>query len=429
MAKSANDVGRGWGLLLAAPLLWGTACGDDGSGASGETGNGSGTDETGTVALPEGCDFWVEPSEDDQTAVQEALIDVQTGQTVCLSAGTFSFTRQLSLDADGVTVTGEGGEATILDFSAQISGGNGMTVSGDDVTVQDLRILNTPGDGIRADNVENISFLGMHVIWEAEQSLDAGAYGFYPVQSEGVIIRDCLVQGSRDAGVYVGQSSKILVENNEARGNVAGIEIENSTDAIVRNNWAHDNTAGILVFNLPGLDIGDGKRANVYGNVIENNNVPNFGEPGTVVALLPPGVGVIVIAADDNEIWDNEIRGNESVGVVSIAYIDELFSPPDDPAFDIYDEGNWFHDNTFEANGTAPADLILLITEGAVPSPDIILGGCTDPDKDAGDASLANCVSGQGDATFVSANLCGQGMFEESPAANQCEHAPLPTEL
>jgi len=427
-----------WAWALGGLLMAAAACGDDGGPTgSGESGDGEGTstggadsDSTGAPMLPEGCDAFVAPSGDDQTAVQEALIDIVEGQTLCLGAGTFTFTRQLSLDANGVTVRGEGGDATILDFTGQVSGANGLIITGNDVTIADLQVLDTPGDGIRADNVENITFDGVHVIWPDAMSTDNGAYGLYPVQCTGVTIRNCLIQGSRDAGVYVGQSSQILVENNEARGNVAGIEIENSTDAIVRGNHAHDNTAGILVFNLPGLDIGDGKRANVYDNLVENNNTPNFGEPGTVVAVLPPGVGIIVLASDANEVAENTVRGNESVGIALIAYLDELFAPPEDPSFDIYAEGNYVHDNVLEDNGASPADLILLVTENATPGPDIMFDGCWDEAKDNSDGSLSNCVMNNGDtARFMAVNLCGQGMLETEPTNYTCEHAPLPREL
>lgn len=421
------------------------ACGDDGGTAPGQTTGDTDPAMTGTmsvatsvasadsssgdtVELPEGCDLYVEPSDDDQTAVGEAFVDVQPGQTLCLSAGQFSFTRQLSLDADGVVVRGEG-ESTILDFSEQISGGNGMLVTGNDVTLEEFLVQGTPGDGIRADKVENITFLGVDVVWEAAESLDNGAYGLYPVQSNGVTIRDCLVRGARDAGIYVGQSTDILVEDSEAHGNVAGIEIENSTDAIVRGNWAHDNTAGILVFNLPGLDIGDGKRANVYDNRIESNNVPNFGEPGTIVQRVPHGLGVLVLAADGNEVWGNEIRGNDSAAVVIIAYDDALFSAPDDPEFDIYAEGNWVHDNVVEGNGNNPHELIALVTEGAMPTPDILFDGCYDEAKDNSDGHLNNCVSELGDATFMAVNLCNQGMVEADPTNYTCEQDSLPTEF
>jgi hypothetical protein len=170
------------------------ACGDDGGTASGESGNGSsggtsGASDTGTAMLPAGCDLFVTPGEDDQTAVQEAFIDAVAGQTVCLDAGTFRFTRQLSLDADGVTVRGEGGDMTILDFSAQISGANGMQITGNGVTIADLQVFDTPGDGIRGDKIDDITFEGVQVIWPDVASLDNGAYGLYPVQCNGVTIR------------------------------------------------------------------------------------------------------------------------------------------------------------------------------------------------------------------------------------------------
>lgn len=438
MARSSETRAR-WAWALGGLMLAASACGDDGEPmGSGESGNGEGTStggsadgasETGTPVLPEGCDALVSPSDDDQTAVQEAFIDIAEGQTLCLAAGTFTFTRQLSLDANGVTVRGEGGDATILDFSGQISGANGIIITGNGVTIADLQVFDTPGDGIRGDKIDDITFDGVHVIWPDSASMDNGAYGLYPVQCNGVTIRNCLVEGSRDAGVYVGQSTQILVEDNEARGNVAGIEIENSTDAIVRRNHTHDNTGGILVFNLPGLDVGDGKRTNVYENIIENNNVPNFGVPGTTVSLIPPGVGVLVLAADENEVADNEIRGNASVGIAIIAYVDDLFPPPEDAEFDIYAETNWVHDNVLEGNGEMPADLILLATGGAAPGPDVLLDGCFDAAKDNSDGSLSNCISNQDGVSFVSADLCGQSMIETDPTSYTCEHAPLPREL
>jgi parallel beta-helix repeat protein len=53
-------------------------------------------------------------------------------------------------------------------------------------------------------------------------------YGLFPVLSNNVLIEDSLATGIRDAGIYVGQSTNIVVRNNEVHHNVAGIEIENS---------------------------------------------------------------------------------------------------------------------------------------------------------------------------------------------------------
>ena len=194
-------------------------------------------------------------------------------------------------------------------------------------------------------------------------------------------------------------------------------------------NWTHDNTAGILVFNLPGLDIKDGQRANVYGNLVENNNVPNFGEPGTAVAVLPPGVGIVILSADHNEVAENDVHGHNSLGIVVIAYIDALFPPPMDPDYDIYAEGNWVHDNMLADNGNDPDDLVLLLTMSMTPGPDIVLDGCSDQAKDNSDGSLDNCVSDNGDIRFVAADVCGTSMFETVPDNYTCMHEPLPRDL
>src|SRR5690606_29552928 len=112
---------------------------------------------------------------------------------------------------------------------------------------------------------------------------------------------------SSDAGIYVGQSDRALVRNNYVHGNVAGIEIENTKDAEVVGNRVTDNTGGILVFNLPELQVKDGRRALVHENEVFANNRANFAIPGNIVASVPSGTGVVVLAADEIEITDNDI--------------------------------------------------------------------------------------------------------------------------
>jgi len=377
-------------------------------------------------ALPEGCDALVEPGAEAFTELLGALMDAQPGQTVCMGEGTFDFVDELSISGNGVTLKGAGRDKTILDFSGQQDGANGVKISGDDVTITALTVQETPGDGIRGDEVNNITYEDVAVKWGAQASTDNGAYGFYPVGCDGVTIRNSLVVGARDAGIYVGQSKNVLVEDSEAYGNVAGVEFENTTDATIRRTHAHDNTAGILIFNLPGLPVKNGQRTLAYDNIVENNNVPNFGEAGTVVALVPPGIGFMILAADNNEIRNNQISGNDSNGVLIVEYTDMLFSTYDDPEFNIFAEGNYVHGNTFSGNGMKPDPLILTVTGGKNPSADMLLDGCTDPALDNADGALSNCFTGNGAATFLNFDLCGQaGMMIEDIESVNCTHTPL----
>lgn len=360
----------------------------------------------------------------DQANVQGALVVAWPGSTVCLGEGTFRFDMELTLETSGVTIKGQGLDKTILDFTGQDIGANGIAITGDQVTLQDLSVKNTPGDGIRAQNVEDIVFRRIGVIWDADSSEESGAYGLYPVGCTTVLIENSVVKGARDAGIYVGQSTNIIVRDNEAYGNVAGIEIENSHGAEVYGNHAHDNTAGILVFNLPGLPIKGGSKANVHDNLVENNNLANFA-PGGIIKNVPSGIGMLILACDDNEFHKNTIRGNSSTGIIIAHYIAGLFGGFNDPEYNLYSSNNWIHDNIFEDNGAKP-DGILAIAAGPKPLSDVLFDGCAE----STDRNNGNCMSNNGAGRFTDMDLCPTGTKSElqhDVAAVTCTGTVLPT--
>src|SRR5581483_10115819 len=98
--------------------------------------------------------------------------------------------------------------------------------------------------------------------------------------------------GASDAGIYVGQSQKVVVRKCRAEQNVAGIEIENCTDADVYENMATNNAGGLLVFDLPGLQAKNGRRVRVHDNQVFANNHENFAPKGNIVATVAPGTGM-----------------------------------------------------------------------------------------------------------------------------------------
>jgi parallel beta-helix repeat protein len=265
--------------------------------------------------------------------------------------------------------------------------------------------------------------------WSVPESLDNGAYALYPVQSSNIHVDGCIAYAARDAGLYIGQSNNVLIENSEAYGNVIGIEVENTTDSVVRNNNMHDNTNGLLIINLPGLDILDGKRANVHGNTIANNNIGNFGDPGTTVGVIPPGSGVLVVAADNNEIWDNDITGNRSLGVAVISFLEAFLGVPNDPDFDLYSESNYIHDNRISGNAQDVDQVIQVVNGLQNPGPEFITDGCFDEAKANPDGALDNCMR-VGGASFYNGDMCNQGDGANTDTAPfDCEQPSLPAEI
>ncbi len=257
---------------------------------------------------------------DAQTRLQEALILAEPGDVVQLGAGIFTLTDGLSLDVDRVTVRGAGMDATTLDFSGQQGAGEGLMVTSDDVVLRDFGVRDSKGDGIKSKGADRIVYLAIKVEWSGEPRASNGAYGIYPVESEHVLIDGAVVRGASDAGIYVGQSRNIIVRDSIAVQNVAGIEIENSYNADVHDNIATGNTGGILVFDLPGLPQQGGHSVRVYENIIVNNMTPNFAPAGNIVASVPSGSGVIVMANRDVEIFDNVFEGNGTSNIMITGY-------------------------------------------------------------------------------------------------------------
>lgn len=285
----------------------------------------------GDAALPEAEPGIVSAEGDFATNLQTALIEAEPGSTVQLPEGHFQLETGLSLDVDGVTLVGAGQDKTILDFSGQTGAGEGLLVTSDDVTLAGFSIRDTKGDGIKSKGADRIIYRDLTVEWSGEPDESNGAYGVYPVESQDVLVENVTVRGASDAGIYVGQSNNIIVRNSLAEYNVAGIEIENSMHADVYGNTARHNTGGILVFDLPDLPQTGGHSTRVFDNQIIDNNTRNFAPAGNIVAGVPSGTGVLVMANRNVHVFSNTFANNRSAHVLLTAYTepfsDESYNP------------------------------------------------------------------------------------------------------
>lgn len=292
----------------------------------------------------------VAPGDDAQEALQTALLDAKPGDVVRLAAGRYVLVDGLSLDVDDVTVRGAGPDKTILTFAGQKGAGEGLLVTSDRVTIRDLAVEDTKGDGIKAKGSDQISFLNLRVEWTGGPKETNGAYGVYPVSSTNVLIDKVTVKGASDAGIYVGQSKNIVLKNSTAEFNVAGIEIENSMNADVFDNLATHNAGGILVFDLPGLPQMGGHSTRVFRNKVVQNDTQNFAPKGNIVAGVPTGTGVMVMANRDVHVFENEIADNQSAAIMLVAYQQAY----DDASYNPLPRDIVVRGNTIGRNGWAP---------------------------------------------------------------------------
>ncbi|MBX3579718.1 MAG: right-handed parallel beta-helix repeat-containing protein [Rhizobiaceae bacterium] len=305
----------------------------------------------------------------------EALILAQPGDTVRIGAGRFELTEGLSLDVDDVTVAGAGPDQTILSFKGQTGSGEGLLVTSDRVVLQDFAVEDSKGDGVKSKGSDQITFRNLRVEWTNGPNEKNGAYGVYPVSSKNVLIDGVTVRGAADAGIYVGQSEYIVVRNSRAEYNVAGIEIENSFKADVYNNVATHNTGGILIFDLPNLPVQGGHDIRVFDNQVVDNDTPNFAPKGNIVAIVPKGMGIMVMANRNVHVFNNTLSGNATAHVLIAAYPNDY----DDDAYMFVPRGVYVHGNTYGDGGNAPDGEVgkTISDVSGTPVPDIVWDGVT----------------------------------------------------
>lgn len=273
----------------------------------------------------------IAPGAEAYAQLQKALIEAKPGDVIEIAEGKFDFTEGLSLDVDNVTVKGAGQGKTILSFAGQVGAGEGLLVTSDHVTLTEFTMQDSKGDGIKSKGANDIAFRNLTVEWTGGPKATNGAYGVYPVESKNVLIDGVTVRGASDAGIYVGQSENIIVRNSRAEYNVAGIEIENSSHADVYDNVATKNAGGILVFDLPDLPVIGGNSTRVFRNQIVENDTQNFAPPGNIVANVPTGTGLMLMANKNVHVFENTFDKNQTAHVMVIAYSypfkDERYNP------------------------------------------------------------------------------------------------------
>ncbi len=366
------------------------------------------------AGIPAGPEF--------QKKAQEALILAKPGAVIELPEGTHDLTATLSLSVENVTIRGKGMDKTILSFKNQKTGSAGLLVTAGGFTIEDLAIEDTKGDGIKINGAKGVTIRRVRAEWTGGPKDTNGSYGLYPVQCTNVLIEDSIVKGASDAGIYVGQSKNIIVRHNRAEYNVAGIEIENSQDADVYQNTATNNTGGLLAFNLPDLPVKDGRNARLFENNVYSNNTPNFAPKGTMVAKVPAGTGVIILATNHIDVYKNTIKDNATANVSLISYF-STGNPMNDPTYYPYNDEIYIHDNTISGGGDNPVGPIAddLLRKLGKPLPGILYDGIVDPKKTA-----TICAQNNGGAVFV--NYDAGGGFKhllKNASENNCALPPL----
>jgi parallel beta-helix repeat protein len=203
----------------------------------------------------------------------------------------------------------------------------------DGLHFQALELTGWENDGVFVSGADGASFRDIFGDGDDLSTVEEDSvsiYAVFPVKSNDVLVEGCEVINVRDAGIYVGQSTGVVMRHNYVHANVSGMELENSLDGIMYGNVTFDNTGGILVFKLNGPEHQVAGNHHVFDNTSFSNDRANFAIPGSTVSAVPPGTGMMVISDDDSTYENNVVEKNDAYGflIVDQEAVNILVSPP-----------------------------------------------------------------------------------------------------
>ena len=118
---------------------------------------------------------------------------------------------------------------------------------------------------------------------------------------------------------------------------------------------------------------------------------------------VPPGTGLLILANDNIEVFENQFWDNDNVNVMIYSYT-LGGRTVDDPNYDPFPEQIYIHDNDFRGGGTSPGHRLLMAWHkiAQVNTPNIVWGGLS---ADGRDSSRIVCLGQNPSVSFL--NLKG----------------------
>ncbi len=293
--------------------------------------------ESGSVSTHVATTVRMGPGE----TVQQAIDRAGPGDTIEIPYGIYKESVFIDWsDIKFVGIPNDKGEWPVFDGEGFRA--DGVVSSGNNFEMAFFAVKNYTSNGVLVEGSTKVYLHDMYIE-------NTGVYGVYPVRCTDVLIERIEATQMNDAAIYAGKSKDVVIRDTETYGNVIGIELENTVNGEVYNNYAHDNTVGIFIDLLPQLPSKVSLFTKVHDNRVENNNGKNFSRPGATTELLPPGTGLLVLAADEVEVYNNTITGNQTTGLaifnLTIGFDENEIDVDPNPEY-VY-----AHDNTYTNNG------------------------------------------------------------------------------
>ena len=243
-------------------------------------------------------------------SIQAAVNAAKPGMLIKIEPGTYM--EAVTVTQEGISLVGltnSKGEGVILQNPGAEETGITVVQGADGFSLDNITLQGFTENGILLTGINGFHLSHIHAV-------NNGEYGIFPVFCSHGVIEYCTANGHADTGIYVGQSSDVLIRLNTVFDNVNGIESENADNVVITLNEAYNNTLGIFSDLLPGLKKTSATNVRISANIVKNNNHPNFSDPADLAAVVPSGIGILVLGTDQALVEKNLVTGNNFTGIV-----------------------------------------------------------------------------------------------------------------
>lgn len=251
--------------------------------------------------------------------IQDAVDASSSGDLILIAPGVYN--EAVDVETDGITIRGLSRNDVILDGGTTLD--NGIRVLGaSNVAVENLTAINYTNN-----SVFWIGSTGYRASYITTQR--TGDYGIYAFDSVDGLIEHSYTQGSKDAGIYIGQCypCNAVVDDVISEHNGLGYSGTNSGGELyIVNSVFRNNRVGIVP-NSGSYELCYPQReTTIVGNVVHDNNQDDT--PAIDVALLAMGNGILVAGGIGNVIERNLVFNHARTGIGAVPFLED--TPNDD---------------------------------------------------------------------------------------------------
>jgi Right handed beta helix region len=290
---------------------------------------------------------------EDAPTLQAAIAQSSPGDTIVLSAGTYSGGVVVPSAKHDLTIRGVDRNDVVLDGADRRK--DGITVHADGVSILNLSAHNYLRNGFYWEGADRFraSFL---TVWNVRE------YGIYVEDGEHGVVDHTYVSGAARAAYYVGECRPCdaVLHDVVARLSAVGYSGTNATGVVIRDSLWDRNGAGLVPNTYANEALPPQARATIVGNRVTSSGRARV--PIRTALAGFTGIGIAVAGGNGNAIAGNRVTGSQRYGIAvfpTARFVD--FSGGPEPGPPWRPSRNRVSQNVVTGSGTAD----LALAEGS----------------------------------------------------------------